>query len=147
MSERGYVDAVNIIYSPLKTISGDGESLPESHNGGGIVRTVKRLLNQFSDDALKKLALTSQGQNQAKAHPELYQITRNILHARHGADDSTEKSVYYSTDINELKAAAKATRSKKLRQQIENKIKRIRRRRRKAAQIENSSLEKRLDAV
>ena len=142
MSERGYVDAVNIIYSPLKTISGDGESLPESHNGGGIVRTVKRLLNQFSDDALKKL-----GNSTSALQAHLYQMARNILHARHGADDSTEKSVYYSTDINELKAAAKATRSKKLRQQIENKIKRIRRRRRKAAQIENSSLEKRLDAV
>lgn len=140
MDERGYMDAVKIIYSPFSEARGHRgeESLPTGHNGGGVARTVKRILNQFSDDALKELV----------QNPELHQMARDVLYAKHGTDDSTEGSIYYSTDIDELKAAAKATRSRKKRQQIENKIKRIRRRRRRAAQVEKEkSLSQRLDAI
>jgi len=141
MNEQGYMDAVKIIYSPFAEPRGhrDEESLLESHNGGGIARTVKRLLNQFSDDALKELA----------QNPKLRPMVKDVLHAKYGVDDdSTEGSAYYSTDIDELKAAAKNTRSLKKRQQIENKIKRIRRRRRGAAQAEKEkSLSQKLDAI
>jgi hypothetical protein len=140
MDEQGYMDAVKIIYSPFSEARGhrNEKSLPTGHNGGGVARTVKRILNQFSDDALKELA----------QNPELHQMARDVLYAKHGVDDSTEGSTYYSTDIDELKAAAKATRSRKKRQQIENKIKRIRRRRRKAAQVEKEkSLEQKLDTI
>jgi len=146
MNEQGYMDAVKIIYSPFAEARArrNEESLLAGHNGGGVARTVKRLLNQFSDDALNELAHVESG----TALYSLYQMARDVLRAKHGADDSTEGSAYYSTDIDELKVAAKATRSRKKRQQIENKIKRIRRRRKKAAQVEKEkSLEQKLDAI
>ena len=151
MNEQGYMDAVKIIYSPFAEARGhrNEESLLAGHNGGGVARTVKRLLNQFSDDALEELLQPGdQDASIGTALYSLYQMARDVLRAKHGADDSTEGSAYYSTDIDELKVAAKAARSRKKRQQIENKIKRIRRRRKKAAQVEKEkSLEQKLDAI
>ena len=174
MDEQGYINAIKIIYSPFVVTRHNDASLPEGHNSGGVARTVKRLLNQFSDDALKELAgynFEHRGTRDSHHTEEVHQMARDVLDAKHGvARDDQEyrrhqpgptdsevpqwgkekrhRSTYYSTDIDELKAAAKATRNKKLQQQIENKIKRIRRRRKKAAQAEREkSLKQKLDAI
>jgi hypothetical protein len=164
MSEQGYINAVKIIYRPFPEARGwrDEKSLPESHNAGGIIKTVKNMVNQFSDEALTELLTTDHGNEYWKFN-ELIDIANNILYARHGAGaielggldknsvvDANQRSssAYYSADIAELKAAAKVTRNKKLRQQIENKIKRLRRRRKKAAQVEKEkSLSQKLDVI
>ena len=157
MSDQGYLDALKIMHKPTKFQYAAGNSILQGRHGDGMLKIIKtRILDKFDDEILEKVAKTQFSPVSLRDAPDnrVQMMAVSILAAKHGAtrlpeeQQSPKHTAYYSTDINELKAAAKVTRSKKLRQQIENKITRIRSRRRKAAQAEKEkSLEQKLDAI